>query len=70
MLNSSPGKNIDYLIHTTNPVKTKQLIFRNVYVYTCIYVYITTIFKKEALNLEENKEGRWVGLEAGRVRKK
>lgn len=54
-------------VHThrrANVIQTEQVTFRNIHVYT--YMDLTTINKKEAMDLKERKEG----LEQGKGRAK
>lgn len=48
---------ITEITHKNNIIQTKQLIFRNRYAYTCVYILITTTNEKEAMKLREK---RWV----------
>lgn len=42
---------ITEITHKRNIIQTKQLTFRNRYVYTCICIHITTANEKEAMKL-------------------
>lgn len=53
-------------------IQTEQVTFRNIYVCTYTYVHEITIsfLKQEAIDLMENGEGIWKGLEGGNRREK
>ena len=53
-------------IHTSNIIKTKQVTFRNIYVYA--FMHTITISEKEAMNLKENRELYMGGLGGRKLR--
>lgn len=56
--------------HTSNIVWTQEVIFRNIYVYTCTHMKAITVSEKEAIKLEEHWKCLWEGLKGRKRREK